>query len=252
MTGPPQAPEAEPPPFLRLATYNVHGCVGVDRYYAPGRVAEIVAALRADIIALQEVDGRRPLHAGLAQFEFFERATGLHAVAGPNIRGDRGEYGNLLLTRFPITRIRRIDLSQPGREPRGALDVDLDTPYGPLRVVTLHLGLARAERDIQIRRIAGILGDPAATAPRTVLMGDFNEWFRGAAARLAAITARFPTAHTPRSFPAPLPLLPLDRIYVRPAPHRVHAVAPVMPLARRASDHLPVALDIAWEPPPAR
>ena len=232
--------------LLRVATYNVHGCVGVDRRYAPNRIAAVLAALSPDIVALQEVDGRRPHHEGLPQFKYFEQVTGLHAVAGPSIREAHGEYGNLLLSRFPVLATRQLDLSVAGREPRCAVDVDLDLPDGPLRVVALHLGLKRAERADQFHRLIEALGDMTRPGSRALLMGDFNEWAPGIGMRMAAITRQFPAILAPRSVPAPAPLQPLDRICVYPAPRLMRRYLPETPLVRFSSDHLPVAAEISW------
>lgn len=246
------APRRRPAPQgqrLRIATYNIHGCIGMDGRYAPNRIAAVLQALDADVIGLQEVDSRRPPYEELPQFRYFERATGLHAVAGPAIRDPRGDYGNMILTRLKPRAVRHIDLSVPGREPRGALDVDLKAPDGGiLRVINLHLGLQPAERARQIDRLIEALEHATETGLRTVLIGDFNEWSRGARARLAEVTAQFPAAIVPRSYPAPAPLLRLDRIYASPAPAWIRPVPPATILARYSSDHLPVCVELAWGP----
>ena len=233
---------------IRVATYNVHGCVGMDRRYAPNRIAAVLAAIRPDIVALQEVDSRRPHHEGLPQFKYFEQVTGLHAVAGPSVRDTHGEYGNLLLTRFPVTAARPLDLSVTGREPRSAVDVEMETPEGPLRVIALHVGLSKVERATQFHRLIEALGDITRSGTRALLLGDFNEWAPRTGTRLTAITAQFPAVLSPRSFPAPAPLLPLDRIYVHPKPLMFRQILPETPLARFSSDHLPVAADLIWGP----
>ena len=245
---PKRIPRKAAPGFrVRVATYNVHGCVGMDRRYAPNRIAAVLAAIRPDIVALQEVDSRRPHHEGLPQFRYFEQVTGLHAVAGPSVRDAHGEYGNLLLTRYPVRAIRPLDLSVAGREPRTAVDVDLDTPDGPLRVVALHVGLSKFERATQFHRLIEAIGDMTKSGGRALLLGDFNEWAPRTGTRLTAITAQFPTVLSPRSFPAAAPLLPLDRIYAYPAPTEMRRIMPETPLARFSSDHLPVAADVTWD-----
>src|SRR4029079_146454 len=88
---------------------------------------------------------------------------------------DSGQYGNAVLTRLPILTVRRVDLSVPGREPRGALDLELDAPGSVLRIIATHLGLAPTERRQQIRRILASL--PKSRDDPVVLMGDLNEWF---------------------------------------------------------------------------
>ena len=219
----------------------------MDRRYAPSRIAAVLQALRPDIMALQEVDSRRPHHEGLPQFKYFQQVTGLHAVAGPSVRDAHGEYGNLLLTRFPVTAVRPLDLTVAGREPRTAVDVDLDTPEGPFEVVALHVGLSKVERATQFHRLIEALGDLTKAGTPVLLMGDFNEWAPRTGTRLTAITAQFPSVISPRSFPAPAPLLPLDRIYAYPRPAEFRQVLPATPLVRFSSDHLPVAADLVRE-----
>jgi endonuclease/exonuclease/phosphatase family metal-dependent hydrolase len=230
-----------------VATYNIHGCVGMDRRYAPDRVAAVVNELGAEVVGLQEVDTRRPQHENLHQLDYIEKVTGLTAVAGANIREARGDYGNALLSAWPVAAVRRHDLSHSRREPRGALDVDLATPAGLLRVIVTHLGLGWGERKQQIMRLLQAV-EPLADRP-TLLMGDFNDWLPRGGPHLRRLKRFFAASYGGRSYPAPCPMLALDHIYAHPAPAeataRVHASA----TARRASDHLPVTLRFAW---PAR
>ena len=107
---------------LVVATYNIHTCVGVDRRYDPDRTAAVLRELGADIIGLQEVDARHRLSRQLNQWDYFAAATGLQAVAGPNVSDHRGRFGNALLTRFPVRLLQHINLSVGSYEPRGAID----------------------------------------------------------------------------------------------------------------------------------
>jgi endonuclease/exonuclease/phosphatase family metal-dependent hydrolase len=238
MTGPP----------IRVVTYNTHGCIGADGRYAPGRVADLLVGLDADIIGLQEVDNRRPRTDGAHQFDYLCRATGYRGIPGPNIVDHRGDFGNALLTRLPVRAVRHIDLTVRRREPRGAIDADLAGPAGPLRAIVTHLGLGPRERRTQIRRLMGVFGDMPPDGRPTLLLGDFNEWLPGDW-WLRALTQGFAAAFAGRTFPAWLPLMTLDRIYAHPEPAR-HAVRVHRKgLARWASDHLPLAVDLHW---PAR
>lgn len=230
---------------LRVVSWNVHQCVGVDRRYAPERIGRILAELAPDIVGLQEVDTGKPPREALHQLDYIARATGLGAVAGFNIRHSNRDYGNALLTRFPLRSVRRIDLSAPRFEPRGALDAELDAPGGPLRAVVTHLGLNAKERRFQAGRLGRALAAHDAGAP-TLLIGDFNEWFPGMTARLAAATGDFPCEVAGRSFPSPAPFLSLDRIYVRPAPISARRRVWTRWPAPIASDHLPLVLDLDW------
>lgn len=231
---------------MRVATYNIHGCVGAGGHYAPDRIANVLKEIAPDILALQEVDTRRALHQGLHQFDYLVRETGLEGVAGPSIREHHGEYGNALLTRFPIVSKRLIDLSVSRREPRGAIDVRLALPDGRLRVIVTHLGLRARERREQIALLLALLAGGPHPGERVLMMGDFNEWWLAGHRNLSAIAARFPGHYGDRGFPAACPVLTLDRIFVHPRPVRAKARMHMSPLARRASDHLPVVADLTW------
>ncbi|MGB8436252.1 MAG: endonuclease/exonuclease/phosphatase family protein, partial [Burkholderiales bacterium] len=139
--------------------------------------------------------------------------------------------------------VHRVDLSVPGREPRGALDLMLEAPRGALRVIATHLGLAPAERRHQIRRILAMLA-PVRPEP-VVLMGDLNEWFLWGRP-LRWLRAHFGRAPAPATFPARRPVLALDRIWVEPRDLRTGLAVHSTALARSASDHLPVRVTVAW------
>lgn len=242
------APLAPPRPRdeVVVASYNVHRCVGIDGRHELDRVAAVIAELDADVIGLQEIDSGAGIEHGRDQLDALARGTGYAHVAGPTLRRRDGHVGNGLLTRLPVTSVRPLDLSVPRREPRGALDVEMElaTPGGParLRVVATHFGLAAAERRAQCERLLGLL------APRgedyAVLLGDFNEWF-APARLLRRIHSTFGPARGVRSWPSPLPLLALDRIWVHPDRSIRSFAAHRSPLARCASDHLPVRAVIA-------
>jgi len=172
----------------------------------------------------------------------------MHPIAGPNLTGRRGKFGNALLSRWPVLAVRRIDLSVRHYEPRGAIDCDFDVNGTLVRVVVSHLGLNAAERRLQVRTLVAALGSaPAAgDADRpTVVMGDFNEW-RPARSALGGLDHRFGPSLTPRTFPSRLPLLPLDRFWVSDGGLRRLAVY-ATPLSRITSDHLPLRAEAAWE-----
>lgn len=221
---------------IRFASYNVHGWLGSDRRWAPDRVFSVVRELDADVLGLQEVilpvGGEQK-----ASVDRLLRATGLQALHGPTLLRRDGHYGNLLLTRWPALQVRRWNLSVPGREPRGALDVDLDVRGFTVRIVSTHLGRRAAERERQMDQlldvVAGSEGDPL------VMMGDFNEWLPWNG-RLRRIQARFGPGHPRATFPSRFPLLALDRIWVRPAGALKEIGVHRSPLSRVASDHLPL------------
>lgn len=228
------------PDRLVVASYNVHGCVGMDGRRDPERVADVIAELKADVVALQEVDSQPQGAGGIDQLAVLADASGCGYtfVHGPTLlRGD-AHYGNGLLTRLPVRSTRFIDLSLPDREPRGAIDAELIHADARIRVVTTHLGLRAGERNAQFARLLDCLGS-ARDFDLVVLLGDFNEWWppRSPLARLHRLLGR---TRSVRSFPAPAPLFALDRIWVEPSNALREVRAHRSALSRRASDHLPI------------
>ena len=221
-----------------FASYNIHKCVGTDRRFDPERVAAVIAEVGADVIALQEADRRYGDKAGLLDLDALGRRTGLVPVPVKNGHSGHGWHGNLVLVREGLVRdLRQITL--PGLEPRGALVADLDLVIGPVRVVAAHLGLLRHSRLLQVEALAEHAVE--ASGRPVVLMGDMNEWRRRGRSALERFGPTFgPMPHGVPSFPSYFPVLPLDRIFARP--HRILGPLAVhdSPLARLASDHLPV------------
>lgn len=227
---------------FRVATYNVHRCVGIDRRLEPRRVAAVIRQMDADIIGLQEVDNRSDGSSESAQMDFLAGETGYEVVPGPTIKLSNGHYGNVLLTRWPVLKRREIDLCVSCREPRGAIEAFLSVHDREVRVIVTHLGLAFSERRYQVSRLADLIVE--MTSPLFVLLGDINEWVptgRG----LKLLHSLMGKSPVTRSFPSWWPLLALDRIWVKPNKAlkgiRVHNT----PLSRKASDHLPVVAEIS-------
>ena len=239
---------AEFPP-VRVVTYNIHTCVGVDRRYDPGRIGAVLREIDADIACLQEVDARRRIERGADQWAYLGEATGCRVITGTGIREHRGRFGNVILTRFPVLAARSIDLTVAGYEPRGAIDADMLIGERVLRVLATHLGLHAAERRLQANRLMAALGEPVAANRRAahavLLMGDLNEW-RGRSGAIRSLDRRLGPSAAARTFPSWMPMLALDRIYAGgPAVLRDICVYR-SPLARLASDHLPLVGSLCW------
>ncbi len=227
---------------LVVATYNIHSCVGTDGRHDSERVAEVIRGLEADIVALQEVESPRDPHEDPEQLFWLARAAGFSwGVAGPTLHRGRHPFGNAVLSRWPVDTIRRIDLSVRGREPRGALDLDVACDGTLVRVMATHFGLRSVERGEQWRRLLACWDD--ATTP-AVLLGDFNHWW-WRDRLLTAVEARFGRTPALRTFPARRPVLALDRVWLRPRSALVSLAVVATPLARVASDHLPLRAEIA-------
>ena len=222
---------------LMVASYNIHRGVGLDGRLDIWRIGRVIEQLRADIIGLQEVECQRNDGKNCHQLEQLADATGLTAVAGPTIQSHDGHCGNALLTAWPVLTVRRFDLSVHGREPRGALDVDLDIRGKTARVIVTHLGLRGAERRHQAKRLITAISEERAEF--VIVLSDANEWLP-AGRPLRRLHATLGKTRAPRTFPSVLPLLALDRIWVRPQEAlldiRIHKTTP----SRIASDHLPL------------
>ena len=198
----------------------------------------MIAELDADLIALQEADRRFGRRIGLLDTRLLEEKAGLVPLPISDIAGGHGWHGNAILAR-PGTRARLRRLALPGAEPRGAVVADLDLTGGPLRIVAAHFGLLpRCRR----RQSAAILAALAEAPPMpTVLCGDLNEWNPGERSSLRGLAPLFGAVNGgPASFPTRMPVLPLDRILAWPQALVSGVEVHDSPLARIASDHLPL------------
>jgi len=225
---------------LRIASYNLHGCVGHDGARDAQRIAGVIAELGCDTIGLQEVFG----------LELLKEKLGMTAIAGPHHLWHDRHVGNALLTRRRVLEVRNHDYSWPRHEPRTALDVDLDVAGETVRVIVTHLGLKPAERRFQVRRLLELLKH-VPLHERVVVLGDINEWLPlGRPLRwLHGLLGHSPAE---RTFPSRWPLLALDRVWVRPRHALLALGAHRSPLAAQASDHLPVKAIVATHEPPGR
>lgn len=227
---------------MRLVSYNVHGCVGRDGRRDPERVARVLRELDAAVVGLQEVDSRPGTASASLQLDHLAQSAGYAAIPGPTIVAHDRSYGNALLVRSPVQDTRRHDISVPGREPRGVLEVRLEVEGRPLRVLVTHFGLRARERADQARRVVELLASPRAGVT-LVLMGDLNQWFPWGGA-IGRIHRRLGRAPAPPTFPACLPLLALDRVWVVPRPPGARGWVVREGAAATASDHLPLVVDL--------
>lgn len=226
-----------------IASYNIHKCVGTDGRFDPGRTAQVITEIGADILALQEADQRFGERVGLLDLEHLRREAHLVSVPiSPFSEKGHGWHGNVLLLREgAVSNVRQLKL--PGVEPRGALVVDLDLQVGPLRVIAAHLGLLRHSRARQAETIMQVAADGGARP--TLLIGDLNEWRMGKRSSLRFLSPLFDPSHaTVASFPSRFPLFPLDRVLGNPHQLVTSVAVHDTPLARVASDHLPVKASI--------
>lgn len=222
------------PECLRIASYNVHGCRGTDGQKDAGRIARVIEELGCDTVGLQEVDYR---------LDYIAQKLGMQAIPGLTLARHDGPYGNALLTRRKVLDVRRLGFTYSGREPRNALDVDLEVNGETVRVIVTHLGLWPAERRYQVKKILDMIRATPAYE-RVVVLGDINEWLP-LGRPLRWMNALFGRCPAERSFPSRWPLVALDRVWVRPRHALLALKAHRTPLAETASDHLPVKAIIA-------
>lgn len=233
-------------PRLRLASYNLQKCVGLDLRRRPARSLQVIEALEADLVVLQEADKRMPPRPAALPHDMVED-HGWRILPFGQPGGSLGWHGNAMLARPGVEVLKTAHLDLPGLEPRGAIRADVQTSIGPLRVIGTHLGLIRRFRHLQLQAIMRHLA-PLPPLP-TVIAGDFNEW--GSPRPLDALTPGIGIVATERSFPAPRPVAALDRVAVtadlQTVGHGVHIARP----ARVASDHLPIWVDLEPALPPS-
>ena len=231
---------------LRIATYNIHRCRGIDRRTMPSRIAEVLREIEADVVALQEVIGAGP--AGAGQAEEIGAAVGMGWVM-TTVRHLRNHlFGNVVLSRFPIVHHSHYDLSWRTCEPRACQRADLDLGQGrTLHVYNVHLGTAVLERRYQAPRLASFVHDHRVTGPK-IILGDFNEWMRGLATK--TLSSLFDSvdihAHLQRrrTYPGIFPLLHLDHIYYEGHVEIRGVELPRTRKALMASDHLPLVANV--------
>src|SRR5579872_1712255 len=237
-------------PTIRIVTYNVHKCRGLDRRVLPERIAEVLRQLDADVIALQEVIGGATPAEPCGQAHLIANALeGYSCYFGENRRHRHAPYGNAVLTRLPIRFWQNYDLTWRGCERRGCLRVDIDAWHGMrLHVFNVHLGTGFLERRAQARILLsdGILRRIDLDGP-SVVVGDFNEWTPGPASRL--MSTHYDSVevklHTGKraSYPGIFPVLHLDHFYFD---QRLALKGFRLYRSRQAilaSDHLPLAAD---------
>lgn len=231
---------------VRIATYNIHRCRGMDRRTMPQRIAEVIREMDADVVALQEVIGAGPSGAG--QAEEIGAALGMGWVMH-SVRHLRNHaFGNVVLSRFPIVHHGHYELTWRTCEERACQRVDVDLGQGCLlHVYNVHLGTAVLERRYQAGRLAAFVHDHRIKGPK-VILGDFNEWMKGLATK--TLSSLFKSIdilehlRRRRTYPGLFPVLHLDHIY-----YEGEVTVRNLQLVRTrkaliASDHLPLVADL--------
>jgi endonuclease/exonuclease/phosphatase family metal-dependent hydrolase len=243
---------------MRLVTYNVHRCVGVDKRLDVDRVAAVIAELDPDIVCLQELDVGRARTGGVDQAAVIADRLSMAVRFHPAMTVEAEEYGDAILTRHPERLVRVGDLPTvrgvPGLEPRGALWVRVNIDGVEVNILTTHLGLVPREQRLQAAALIGKdwLGHAECVGP-TILAGDFNATsitrpYQTLTRNLADCQRRLGLKPTVKTFPSGFPAIRIDHVFVSPEIRVTGVSAPFSPLSRMASDHLPLAVDFEVHP----
>lgn len=239
--------------MARLLTYNVHRCVGTDRRLDPARIAAVIAEHEPDIVCLQELDVGRARTGKVDQAETIAQRLSMSFRFHPAMRVEAELYGDAILTPHPERLMKAAALptlpNVPGLEPRGALWSAIDIDGATLNVFNTHLGLVPREQRLQAMALTGRdwLSHPDCVGP-TILTGDFNATsitrpYRTLVRKLADAQRLLGRKPTVKTFPSAFPAIRIDHCFVSPQVRITGVSSPFSPLARVASDHLPLIID---------
>jgi endonuclease/exonuclease/phosphatase family metal-dependent hydrolase len=228
---------------IRVVSYNIHKCIGIDGNYHPERTAATLAEFKPDVLMLQEVDDGAQRSQGHRQVDVLGELLGMpyRAFAVNVTLRSGGGYGNAILSRWPITAQQNLDLTTRLKKRRSVLHAELQLPDGAaLHVFNMHLGLAQYERKLQLTAFlqSEILASVATNTP-VVVAGDFNDVWGNLHKRLLPQGFRC-VEKPPRTFPARLPMRALDSLYVRGHAHIDSLFCGDTNHAKVASDHRPL------------
>jgi endonuclease/exonuclease/phosphatase family metal-dependent hydrolase len=225
---------------LRVATYNVHGHKGTDGKIITDRTLEVVRHLHADCVALQEfVNGPAPT--GESLLEHWGRTLDMQGAYAPAFERGGEEFGNALLTRWPILEQHAHDVSLRGYRRRVVLEALVVADGATLQIMSLHLGVSPRERALQAQRLFELCS--STRGDFHLLLGDFNEWSRFSAVS-RRLRAHFDGTRQMPTFPSWAPVVGLDRVWIHPRGRLLQTRVDSSPAARVASDHLPLVATI--------
>lgn len=240
---------------MRVLTYNVHSCIGVDAKLAPERIAQVIAKTDADVICLQEIDLRRARTKHEDQAALIAEMLGMSFEFHPTISRDPEHFGDAILSRHPLTLKRKATFppvpNPIPNEKRGAIWAEVNVRGVTWNVINTHFGLGREERWLQAKHFVSDWIAPALTGP-LVVCGDFNSRpgsrVHGVLSEKMTDVFRITGAKRPRTFSTNLPVICLDYIYVSPHVAVDHAEVINDEVARKASDHFPLVAELRVTP----
>jgi endonuclease/exonuclease/phosphatase family metal-dependent hydrolase len=239
------------PKTVRIMTYNVHSCVGTDGKLSPARIARVIADCDPDIVALQELDVRRLRTGEIDQAHIIANLLEMEFHFHPALRVEEEQYGDAVFSRFPLKLVQAGKLPGPAHlEPRGALWASIDVEGRELQLLNTHLGLSAPERMLQIETLLGPdwLGH-ADCRPPAVLCGDFNALpnsrvYRKLCGRLHDAQVCLNGHRPQRTFLSRYPVGRIDYVFYHGELEVVGIEVPRTDLIRKASDHLPLIVEV--------
>jgi endonuclease/exonuclease/phosphatase family metal-dependent hydrolase len=241
---------------LRVMTYNVHSCIGMDGKISPERIARLIGRHHPDVVALQELDLMRARTGGEDQPHIIAKELEMMYHFHPNMIVEEEHYGNAILSRYPVELVKTVQLPgllhKPDLEPRGAMWCCIDLGGVKLQLINTHLGLRSAERLRQVRMLCGSqwLEHPRCTGP-VILCGDFNALPGSPVCRQIRRKlrdAQFEMKdHSPRAtWFSRYPVGRIDHVFVSPEIEVTNVVVSQTDLDKKYSDHLPLIIDISF------
>ncbi len=245
---------ATPTDNLRIMTYNVHSCIGMDGKLDAERIARVIARARPDVVALQELDVGRSRTAGMDQAHLIAHYLEMEFQFHPALHLEEERYGDAILTHLPQRLVKAGPLpglvNKPLLEPRGALWVAIDLHGKEVQVINTHLGLHPRERMAQVAALLGSdwLAHEECRGP-VILCGDFNALpsssvCRRLAGRLKDVQIEAQRHRPKGTYAGRFPTLRIDHIFTGPGLEVIGIEVPGSELARSASDHLPLIAEI--------
>ena len=235
---------------IHFMTYNIHkGIGGVDRRYDPDRIAETISHCKPDVVFLQEVDDGVPRSRKHRQVDVLADLLGFrHSAFQPNVRLRVGNYGNAILSRFPLSDVQHLDVTIPMKKRRRVLAahcrVQTEEHSRTVLLMNMHLGLAAFERRMQLRKLMQWdLFQHTHHDTAVIAAGDFNDVWGRLGNQILEPEGFHAASGKINTFPAILPVRPLDRVYYRGRLRVDHGYASHTKIARQASDHLPLVTE---------
>lgn len=249
-----QAPRLENMMSFRVLSFNIHkGLSPLNRHWQLSNIANALRTVGADILCLQEVQGQNDKQiskfgvSAHGQSNWLSKQLALNDCYGKNCSYPHGHHGNAILSRYPIDFKTNFDLTVNRFEYRGMLHCEVHIDNRPLLILCCHLNLLNTDRQKQYRLIAEYIKQLDPTLP-LVLAGDFNDWTGIADLNNLGLVEVFETqtGNFAKTFPAKLPILPLDRLYIRHL-KVVQTIEFHHKIWKNLSDHLPIGAVLDWE-----